>query len=219
MSCEDGTCSKDGQDCGEEVKSIMVERVEETPDDPDDDEGIVDEDEVEGGNSKSGTTEKQINDEIEEVDGLFEPCSKSEEGGQLYKMMILQAGYKLAEDSKITRVHCTPDHDGFFANGYYETTGYVDEEKVLIVALMPSQGLQPHAHDLIEDITVGYGQLAYFTWLEGPGIPSNRTIRAGAPVGVGSGVTHAVFAGPDGAVYHEPLHKENAARKTWFAPN
>ena len=36
-------------------------------------------------------------DDIEEVDGMFEPCTKTEYGGQLYKMMILNAGYKLAE--------------------------------------------------------------------------------------------------------------------------
>jgi hypothetical protein len=52
------------------------------------------------------------------------------------------------------RVHCQPESDDFFANGYYQTTGYVDGVEMLIVAIMPSQGLQPHAHDLTEDITL-----------------------------------------------------------------
>eukprot|EP00092_Neocalanus_flemingeri_P008526 GFUD01009185.1.p1 GENE.GFUD01009185.1~~GFUD01009185.1.p1 ORF type:complete len:241 (-),score=89.30 GFUD01009185.1:333-1055(-) len=219
-NCEEGSCSRDGQDCGEEEKSFMVkteDKVEELGDLGEnilEDEGIVEENE----NLKDEKRETMYDNE-EEVDGMFEPCVKTEYGGQLHKMMILQAGYKLTEDSKIIRVHCQPESDEFFANGYYQTTGYVDDEEVLIVAMLPSQGLQPHAHDLVEDITLGYGELAYFTWLDGPGIPSNRTILAGSPVGVGSGVTHAVFAGPEGAVYHEPLHRENAARKAWFAPN
>ena len=53
------------------------------------------------------------------------------------------------------RVHCQADSDDFFANGHYQTTGYLNEELLLIVAMMPSQGLQPHAHDLTEDITLG----------------------------------------------------------------
>jgi len=208
--CEEESCSKDGQDCAEKERSVMLESESKMEDDDDDDdEGIVEEKE-----NPSAQT-----DEIEEVDGMFEPCTKTEKGGQLYKKMILNAGYKLAEGSKMIRVHCQADSDDFFANGYYQTTGYVDGEEVVIVAIMPSQGIQPHAHDLTEDITLGHGELKYFTWLEGPGIPSNRTVQAGSPVGVVSGVTHAVFAGPEGAVYHEPANTENAARKTWFAPN
>merc|ERR1711951_7002 len=57
------------------------------------------------------------------------------------------------------------------------------------------------------DIKVSFGMLAYFTWLEGPGIPSNRTVTVGQPVGCASGVTHALFAGPDGAVFHESLSR------------
>ena len=65
-----------------------------------------------------------------------------------------------------------------------------------VVALLPGQGLQPHAHDTTEDITLrstlnlhivmcttSFGLLAYFTWLEGPGTPTNRTVRAGEAVG------------------------------------
>jgi len=206
--CEEESCSKDGEDCAENDKSVMLER-DNKMEVLEDDEGIVEE----------KTDKSTKTDEIEEVDGMFEPCTKTEKGGQLYKMMILNAGYKLTEGSKMIRVHCQADSDDFFANGYYQTTGYVDGEEVVIVAIMPSQGIQPHAHDLTEDITLGHGELKYFTWLEGPGIPSNRTVQAGSPVGVVSGVTHAVFAGPEGAVYHEPANNENASRKTWFAPN
>merc|ERR1719318_1945347 len=60
----------------------------------DDDEGVVEEKE-----NQSART-----DEIEEVDGMFEPCTKSEKDGQLYKKMILNAGYKLAKGSKMIRV-------------------------------------------------------------------------------------------------------------------
>ena len=88
------------------------------------------------------------------------------------------------------RVHCQAEFDDFFANGCYQTTGYFEDTEVVIVAMMPSQGLQPHAHDLTEDVTLGqgvlideiklylflprWGELKYFTWLDGPGHPSNR---------------------------------------------
>ena len=45
-----------------------------------------------------------------------------------------------------------------------------------------------------------------------------RTVTAGTPVGVVGGVTHAVFAGHDGVVYHEDAGSDRAGRKTWFAP-
>merc|ERR1712080_249763 len=111
-------------------------------------------------------------------------------------------------------------HDKFISNGYYRTNAKLkNEEEVRVFAFLPGQGLQPHAHDNIEDITVRcFGTLAYFTWLEGPGIPSNRTIKAGEPVGVASGITHALFAGPEGAVYHESTSSEYIHRQTWFAP-
>merc|ERR1711915_1070735 len=173
---EDGSCSKDGQDCGAELKSGMVEQtIDEddiTKEDDDDDEGIVEE-----------TEGEKIQDEIddtEEVDGAFEPCTKIEMGGQLYKLMIQNAGYKLTDESKMLRVHCQAESDDFFANGCYQTTGHFEDAKVLVVAMMPSQGLQPHAHDLTEDVTLGWGELKYFTWLDGPGHPSNRTVKAGS---------------------------------------
>ena len=78
--CEEESCSKDGQDCGEKDRSVMLERENKM-------EGIVEE----------KTNQSTKTDNIEEVDGMFEPCTKTEKGGQLYKMMILNAGYKLAE--------------------------------------------------------------------------------------------------------------------------
>ena len=83
--CEEGSCSKDSPECGDEERSLMVES-ENKVEDLEEDEGIV--------NENDKTMEYE---EIEEVDGLFEPCTKSEKGGQLYKMMILNAGYKLSE--------------------------------------------------------------------------------------------------------------------------
>ena len=84
--CEEESCSKDGHDCGEKERSVMLER-ENKMEDLEDNEGIVEE--------KANQSTKT--DNIEEVDGMFEPCTKTEKGGQLYKMMIMNAGYKLAE--------------------------------------------------------------------------------------------------------------------------
>ena len=84
--CEEESCSKDGHDCGEKERSVMLER-ENKMEDLEDNEGIVEE--------KANQSTKT--DNIQEVDGMFEPCTKTEKGGQLYKMMILKAGYKLAE--------------------------------------------------------------------------------------------------------------------------
>merc|ERR1712142_268894 len=214
---EEGSCSKDSSDCEEEEKSLMLEtNIGENNHEVEDDNGVV---KGENTNVNSETSIDDDDDEIQEVDGAFEPCNKTEKGGQLYRMMIESAGYQLSASSKMTRVHCQPEIDSFLSNGYYETRGYLEGEEVLIVAMMPSQGLQPHAHDITEDITVSFGEMAYFTWLEGPGVPSNRTVSAGTPVGVVGGVTHAVFAGPEGVVYHEPAGKDTAVGKTWFAPS
>ena len=84
--CEEESCSKEGHDCGEKERSVMLER-ENKMEDLEDDGGIVEE--------KANQSTKT--DNIQEVDGMFEPCTKTEKGGQLYKMMILKAGYKLAE--------------------------------------------------------------------------------------------------------------------------
>ena len=74
----------------------MVEGVEDEADKIEniqEDEGIVEEKDK----LKEEKGESTYDDETEEVDGMFEPCTKTEFGGQLHKMMILQAGYKLAE--------------------------------------------------------------------------------------------------------------------------
>ena len=55
----------------------------------DDEDSIVEENVIE---------KKEVtSDETEEVDGLFEPCTRTEYGGQLQKMLILHTGYKLTE--------------------------------------------------------------------------------------------------------------------------
>ena len=59
------------------------------------------------------------------------------------------------------KVHCQPKHDDFLANGYYEARGYAPEDKaeaepMLIFTMLPGQGLQPHSHDLDENMRVGW---------------------------------------------------------------
>ena len=82
--------------------------------------------------------------------------------------------------SKLYRVHCQPKHDVFLNNGYYETRGYSasDESEPLVAlvirAMLPGQALQPHSHDDDETLHVGYGEMEYFTWENGPGHPRNR---------------------------------------------
>merc|ERR1719322_1982527 len=76
----------------------------------------------------------------------------------------------------------------------------------------------PHSHDLDENMRVGYGELEQFYWSNGPGIPMNRTVRAGSRVHVEASVTHAIFAGHTGVIFHQPIHSEETWRKTWFAP-
>ena len=55
-----------------------------------DDEGVVDE-------TLNASSETAEEDDTEEVDGIFEPCTKSEKGGQLHRIMIEKAGYQLTE--------------------------------------------------------------------------------------------------------------------------
>jgi len=43
-------------------------------------------------------------------------------------------------------------------------------------------------------------------------------VRAGSRVHVEASVTHAIFAGYTGAIFHQPIHSEETWRKTWFAP-
>merc|ERR1719369_885249 len=112
---EEESCSKDGSVCGEEEKSLMLEAEKEAESTEDDyDEGVVDE-------ALNVSLETSEEDDTEEVDGIFEPCTKSEKGGQLQRLMIEKAGYQLTESSSMTRVHCQPDSDDFFGNGYQLT--------------------------------------------------------------------------------------------------
>ena len=93
---EEGSCSKDSSDCEEEEKSLMLEtNIGENNSEGEDDNGVV------IGENTNVNSETSIDDdddeiEIEEVDGAFEPCNKTEKGGQLYRMMIESAGYQLS---------------------------------------------------------------------------------------------------------------------------
>jgi len=195
LTTSEGSCSKDDPNCDEPLGSMMAEAAE-----------------------KSKAIDEEV-DDTDEVDGVFEPCkvSQDKDGGQLHQMLMNKAGHEIREGS-LEKVHCQPDDDRFLSNGYYRAISEVGEDEVRVMAFLPGQGLQPHAHNDVEDIKVSFGMLAYFTWLEGPGIPSNRTVTVGQPVGCASGVTHALFAGPDGAVFHESLSSKASERQTWFAP-
>ena len=68
--------------------------------------------------------------------------------------------YNACRGVKFLKVHCQSDHDDFHSNGYYEARGYApnDErraEPMLIMVMLPGQGLQPHTHDLQEEMFVG----------------------------------------------------------------
>ena len=50
--------------------------------------------------------------------------------------------------------------DIFLNNGYYEAKGYApgddeESEPVMISVMLPSQGLQPHSHDIDEVLHLG----------------------------------------------------------------
>merc|ERR1719147_553007 len=154
---------------------------------------------LQAANENEKTNQTQIDDELndenddtEEVDGEFEPCKKTDADGQLQRMLMTKAGYTLEDKA--------------------------EAEPMLIFTMLPGQGLQPHSHDLDENMTVGYGELEQFYWSNGPGIPMNRTVRAGSRVHVEASVTHAIFAGHTGVIFHQPIHSEETWRKTWFAP-
>jgi len=164
---------------------------------------------------------KQKRDEINErkpleMDGLLEPCTVTVEGGQLYRNMIVAAGYDLNSASLMKKYHCQSDHDNFLQNGFFKTTGLFKEKEVSIISLMPSQAIQAHAHDDDEHIFISHGSLIQFYWPNGPGQPENRTLSASATGTLITGLTHALFAGHEGVVYHESL--ESDRKSTWFAP-
>ena len=100
----------------------------------------------------------------ERVTGDYEPCERREMGGQLYRSLMVNGGYSLEPGAGLVRVHCQPRTDRFLSNGYYEARGYAPadedrEEPVVIVALLPGQGIQPHSHDLDEELLVGWGYI------------------------------------------------------------
>jgi len=173
VKCEKETCNADDTDCVDE----------------NDDESEVNKAGslmLQAANENEKTNQTQIDDELidendvtEEVDGEFEPCKKTDADGQLQRMLMTKAGYTLEKGVMMLKVHCQPKHDDFLANGYYEARGYAPEDKaeaepMLIFTMLPGQGLQPHSHDLDENMTVGYGELEQFYWSNGPGIPMNR---------------------------------------------
>merc|ERR1719222_618762 len=88
---EEQSCSKDGSVCGEEEKSLMLEAEKEADNiEDEDDEGVVDE-------PLNVSADTAADDDTEEVDGIFEPCTKTEKGGQLQRLMVEKAGYQLTE--------------------------------------------------------------------------------------------------------------------------
>ena len=94
------------------------------------------------------------------VTGDYEPCERRVMDGQLYRSLMVNGGYSLEAGAGLVRVHCQPRTDRFLSNGYYEARGYAPgdedrEEPVVIVAMLPGQGLQPHSHDLDEELLVG----------------------------------------------------------------
>ena len=104
--------------------------------------------------------EADIEDMEERVTGDYEPCERRKMDGQLYRSLMVNGGYSLEPGAGLVRVHCQPRTDRFLSNGYYEARGYAPadedrEEPVVIVALLPGQGIQPHSHDLDEELLVG----------------------------------------------------------------
>jgi len=164
------------------------------------------------------TSEAQGKEEkIEEVDGILGACNVTVEDGQLYRLMMLEAGYTLNSSTVMKKYHCQAEVDMFMKNGFFQTTGLYNGEEVSIVAMMPSQGLQPHAHDTDEVVQIRYGEMIELMWPDGPGDPETKKVKEGGTSYMHSGFTHAIFAGPEGLVYHESLDTF-FGRNTWFAP-
>jgi len=221
VTCEEESCSKDDHLCDEEVRYVMVEKGRGGDEEQDDEkqEEEMTEDSTENASKQNKNTLKMMKSltETEGQNGPFEACTKTEYEGELQRLLILHAGYKLTGSSVMVRVHCQPETDMFDVNGYYQTIGYHNDEEVLIVAMMPSQGLQPHAHDKTEHLTMGYGSVVLYTWQHGSGVATNETVTAGAPVSIDVGITHALLAGMDGAVYHHTLHTDTGDTVTKLA--
>ena len=83
-----GTCSKEGDcDSGEE-KSLMLDKGD------DEEFGEVQGEENEG-DKEEGEEDDVFN--VEEVQGIFNPCTVTEASGQLQRIIIKEAGYKISE--------------------------------------------------------------------------------------------------------------------------
>ena len=141
---------------GSEPQSVLLQAAEE-----------IKEDKALGGTASPETLainvsqiEADIEDTEKMVTGDYEPCERREMDGQLYRSLMVNGGYSLEAGAGLVRVHCQPRTDRFLSNGYYVARGYAPgdedrEEPVVIVAMLPGQGLQPHSHDLDEELLVG----------------------------------------------------------------
>merc|ERR1719495_2629080 len=69
------------------------------------------------------TDGKVKNLEPQEVDGILSACTVTAEEGQLYRLMIQQAGYTLNSSTVLKKHHCQPDVDIFLQNGFFQTVG------------------------------------------------------------------------------------------------
>ena len=145
-SRQEPSCDNEDKQCSElEPKSAMLQAAE---------EGIKED------KAHVSRTEAEIEATEEMVTGEYEPCERREMEGQLYRSLMVSGGYSLEAGAGLVRVHCQPRTDRFLSNGYYEARGFApgdedSEEPVVIVAMLPGQGLQPHSHDLDEELRVG----------------------------------------------------------------
>ena len=150
-SGQEPSCDVEDDQCSEsESKSVMLQAVEE----------IAEDKELDSSKAVVNASQDDIEDKKEMVTGEYEPCERREMEGQLYRSLMVNGGYTLEAEAGLVRVHCQPRTDRFLSNGYYEARGYAPgdeerEEPVLIVAMLPGQGLQPHSHDLDEELLVG----------------------------------------------------------------
>ena len=153
-SRQEPSCDNEDEQCTEsEPKSVMLQAAEEGIKEdkaPDTTKSLV----------NVSNTEAENKDTEEMVTGEYEPCERREMEGQLYRSLMVSGGYSLEAGAGLVRVHCQPRTDRFLSNGYYEARGFApgdedSEEPVVIVAMLPGQGLQPHSHDLDEELRVG----------------------------------------------------------------
>ena len=180
-SKQEQSCDAGNDQCSvSEPKSVMLQAAEEIQVDKAlgstetlvteslEDYQFIGEDKALGVTSSSETVANisQIEADIEDMDieervtGDYEPCERRKMDGQLYRSLMVNGGYSLEPGAGLVRVHCQPRTDRFLSNGYYEARGYAPadedrEEPVVIVALLPGQGIQPHSHDLDEELLVG----------------------------------------------------------------